>query len=660
MAKRDYREYEKYREMQAVRSKFAPPLENPLERRKQEQARQQTPEEVQRTRKQRELEERQHAREMQAIRSKYAAPVEQHPAQRQHATRQPGTYDARRQQVDDHRASQPRDARQRQAAERQSQSYMQPDSRMRPDAQGLDRYGRQAQTQHVQNRAYDERARMQDSQDARPLQSQRTRQQAQPAQHREASRQYDVQRQQTAGAHETARQHSPRQPGVAEDEERPRLSDEEYRQQWAQRVQQARQQPMRPSSQQAQQRPFAEQHVSRREGQPARQPMRDRQTGRSRLSQQLAGQQLMQEPAVQSSRQNLAEFEGFDAPEVAAWEQAQRSPSRTSVAGRHAHDPYTSNYQYRAAVSQPGTHTVQGKYDRRPMIDKPADHSKSLLGRLPNISLKYVGIAAVILVVVIALIVINPFGAKGDDVQTGGSGTPVAASAGPSTPTPIMSESSGVTMHSAVAMEDLSEILIHNASYAYANEITTQLKEATNTEVIAAHGTGRIASEQPTGDNWMTGEFIRCFREGNAGPVMSAIDCGGPVGATVYAPVTGEVVLVRQYKLYGEIDDYEIHIQPTGRPDLDVVLIHLTDVTVQAGDQVTAGVTPIAKIRDIFQYLDESLQLKNYTAADDNGNHTHIQVNNATHPEYHGLDALKPDPAPEAATTPDSTSIADA
>lgn len=65
----------------------------------------------------------------------------------------------------------------------------------------------------------------------------------------------------------------------------------------------------------------------------------------------------------------------------------------------------------------------------------------------------------------------------------------------------------------------------------------------------------------------MTGEFIRCFREGNAGPVMSAIDCGGsPLGATVYAPVTGEVVLVKQYKLYDEIDDYRIHIQPEGQP----------------------------------------------------------------------------------------------
>ena len=87
--------------------------------------------------------------------------------------------------------------------------------------------------------------------------------------------------------------------------------------------------------------------------------------------------------------------------------------------------------------------------------------------------------------------------------------------------------------------------------------------------------------------------------------------------------------------------------------DLDVVLIHLTDVTVKPGEHVIAGVTPMAKIRDIFQYLDESLQLKNYTAVNDNGNHTHIQVNNANHPEYHGLDDLKPQAAaPSDGVTP--------
>lgn len=206
-------------------------------------------------------------------------------------------------------------------------------------------------------------------------------------------------------------------------------------------------------------------------------------------------------------------------------------------------------------------------------------------------------------------------------------------------PTPYMAESSGVKLHCAIRVDQLTEILIHNASYTYANPITTELTEATNTEVMAAHGTGRVATEQPTGDNWLTGEFIRCFRSESAGSKMSAIDCGGPVGATVYAPVTGTVVRVKKYDLYGNADypDYQIHIQPDGREDLDVVLIHLTDVSVEEGERVEGGVTPMAKVRDVYAYIGDSMQLKSYTAKGDNGNHTHIQVNDATNKDYAGL-----------------------
>lgn len=311
------------------------------------------------------------------------------------------------------------------------------------------------------------------------------------------------------------------------------------------------------------------------------------------------------------------------------------------TAKSYARDSYTSSSRASKEITfnASGTRSTESKYDRRPAVEYAPNRSRGAHSRKDkrSISPKLIAVIAVVFLAIIGIGAFNIFSNPNED-----SFTQAGQTGGPSLPTPIMSESSGITMHSAVAAEDLTEILIHNASYAYANEITTQLAEATNTEVIAAHGTGRVASEQPTGDQWLTGEFVRCFRSGNAGPTMSAIDCGGPVGATVYAPVSGEVVLVKEYKLYDQIDDYRIHIQPTGRPDLDVVLIHLTDVTVKAGDKVTAGVTPIAKIRDIFQFLDESLQLKNYTAENDNGNHTHIQVNNANHPEYTALDELKP------------------
>lgn len=207
-------------------------------------------------------------------------------------------------------------------------------------------------------------------------------------------------------------------------------------------------------------------------------------------------------------------------------------------------------------------------------------------------------------------------------------------------PTPYIAQGDGVVLHSAVRADQLTEILIHNASYAYADALTTKLTEATNTEVIAAHGTGRSADEQPTGDEWLKGEFIRCFRSGNGGPKMSAIDCGGPVGATVYAPVSGTVVRVKDYSLYNNdsYPDVQVHIQPEGRPDIDVVLIHLENPVVSEGDQVVGGVTPLAQIRDVYAYIGDEMQLKDYTAVGDNGNHTHIQINDATNKDYHGLD----------------------
>lgn len=207
-------------------------------------------------------------------------------------------------------------------------------------------------------------------------------------------------------------------------------------------------------------------------------------------------------------------------------------------------------------------------------------------------------------------------------------------------PTPYIASCDGVMLHSAVRADQLTEVLIHNASYSYALPLETELVEATNTDVIAQYGTGRDANAQPTGDAWLTGEFIRCFRSTNEGPKLSAIDCGGPVGATVYAPVSGTVVKVQEYSLYNNesYPDIQIHIQPQGRPDLDVVLIHLTDASCAVGDVVEGGVTPIAAVRDVYAYIGDQMQLKDYTAVGDNGNHTHIQVNNANSKDYHGLD----------------------
>jgi hypothetical protein len=101
----------------------------------------------------------------------------------------------------------------------------------------------------------------------------------------------------------------------------------------------------------------------------------------------------------------------------------------------------------------------------------------------------------------------------------------------------------------------------------------------------------------------------------------------------VLAPLTGTVVKVKRYKLYGQHDDYELHIQPAGHPDIDCVIIHIDKLTVKPGDPVTAGVTPIGVVRKLSDRVDH--QLGDYTR--DGGDHIHVQLNNAKHPEYKGL-----------------------
>ncbi len=123
---------------------------------------------------------------------------------------------------------------------------------------------------------------------------------------------------------------------------------------------------------------------------------------------------------------------------------------------------------------------------------------------------------------------------------------------------------------------------------------------------------------------------------------------GADPGSYVVAPVSGTVVKVKKFDLYGKYPDYEVHVQPVGRPDLDVVLIHIDDVTVTPGDKVVAGVTQIAQVRKLAKGVGP--QLRSYTK--NGGHHTHIQINDTTHPKYKGLKgAITVPPEPQRATS---------
>ena len=200
---------------------------------------------------------------------------------------------------------------------------------------------------------------------------------------------------------------------------------------------------------------------------------------------------------------------------------------------------------------------------------------------------------------------------------------------------PLIAQCSGVDLRSPLAPADLTGVLFHQASYKYGLVMTTELPEA-DMERIGATREPRVNREQMEGE-WIDAEAMHLWRQADTTAMDTSIDVGAKAGTVVRSPVTGTVVLLKDYKLYDEVPDIEMHIQPDGRPDLDVVLIHTADPLVKAGVHVEAGVTEVSHVRDIAKDLTD-VQLAFYTPADDPGNHTHVQVNDA---DYEGYRANK-------------------
>lgn len=228
------------------------------------------------------------------------------------------------------------------------------------------------------------------------------------------------------------------------------------------------------------------------------------------------------------------------------------------------------------------------------------------------------------------------------------AGATIARAATPAAmPTPYFASYDGVRLRLPVSVDDLTEIGFHQASYDYAHRLKTHLPAADMSKAKKNRSTGRdVEAQARTGDAKLVGEKLVMWRS-RPGKPDTAVDVGADPGSVVFAPVTGTVVKVKKFKLYSKYADYEVHIQPTGRPELDVVLIHIDDVTAEPGDKVSAGVTQIATVRKLAKSVGP--QLRSYTK--NGGHHTHIQVNDTTHPKYKGLDgAIDVEQEPRAAS----------
>jgi murein DD-endopeptidase MepM/ murein hydrolase activator NlpD len=201
-------------------------------------------------------------------------------------------------------------------------------------------------------------------------------------------------------------------------------------------------------------------------------------------------------------------------------------------------------------------------------------------------------------------------------------------------PTPVFATYKDLRMHLPVTVAALTEVGFHQASYTYARHLDTPLTQAKMSKVRKKRSSGRDKASQPTGpDVDLVGSYLTMWRA-RPGKPDSAVDVGADAGSDVFSPVSGTVVRIKRYKLYGTYDDYEIHIIPDGTDDLDCVLIHVTDLSVKRADHVEAGITRIAAVRKLPRSVGP--QLRQFTK--NGGYHVHMQLNDSDDPKYRGLE----------------------
>lgn len=173
--------------------------------------------------------------------------------------------------------------------------------------------------------------------------------------------------------------------------------------------------------------------------------------------------------------------------------------------------------------------------------------------------------------------------------------------------------------------------------------------EATRPEALALDPVGRLlGNDSPTkfspGEDRTGPEYRVLSSRGRPRPATSAVDIVVPEGSLVAAPVSGEVVEVREYALYGSLRDWRVVIEPDGRPDLHVVLIHLHEPRVRVGDRVEAGHSPVSVVR--------LLPMASHVDVHTDGRypHVHLEVKPAvgSEPLDPNAPAVMPDEDPDA------------
>lgn len=210
-----------------------------------------------------------------------------------------------------------------------------------------------------------------------------------------------------------------------------------------------------------------------------------------------------------------------------------------------------------------------------------------------------------------------------DEIATAQSETEATETAPERYPTPVFAEQQSTRLHLAIDAAQLTAVAFHQAAGDSALHLSSLVPDADMALAAELKAVPPVTPQEGTDQGLWEGVCLRLWRSGRGGEPDTAVDMGADPGTPVWSPVTGVVVEVRPYLLYDKHEDYEIHIRPEGRDDVDVVLIHVTDVAVKAGDRVKGGVTQLAAVRRMSDKID--IQLGGYTT--NGGDHVHVQLN---------------------------------
>ncbi len=155
-------------------------------------------------------------------------------------------------------------------------------------------------------------------------------------------------------------------------------------------------------------------------------------------------------------------------------------------------------------------------------------------------------------------------------------------------PTAVFASTGGVPIHTPT--RHLRLIGFHQASFAAARQLTTHDRVPMRT--LPSRG-------RPTASR-------------------SAADISMTNGRPVLAPVTGTVVEVQHYALYGRYADARVRIVPDANPQMLVTALHVTGPTVRVGDRVQGGKDTIARSATKFPFVS---QIDEFA-----GDHPHVHI----------------------------------